>query len=156
MMDIFITRAPPLVSHLLLLHRTPHGMGHPFGQFGSAALGITPPHLLPSLLALGVLEALLVLCQPLSAIAKNLVRYQGCSSYSSSTSSTICAVTGKLTPFQPDPLHLHSTEVSASCCLDRTSCVPVCVQGQDKRQWAPLKRAWLHPLCMLPSGICTC
>ena len=62
---------PPLpLPHLLLLGVTPHGMEYPFGGFRSAALGMSPPHLLPtpSLLAPGGLEGVLMWCQYRAAI----------------------------------------------------------------------------------------
>lgn len=60
-------------------------MGYPSGWFRSAVLVRSPPWLLPthSILALGVLERALMLCQHCSAIDKTLVQYQCCSSYKS-------------------------------------------------------------------------
>lgn len=58
------------ISQLLLLTVISYGMQHPFGQFRSATLEMSPPHLLPtpSVLALRVLERALMLCQRCSAI----------------------------------------------------------------------------------------
>ena len=38
-------------------------------------------------------------------------------------------------------------------CVEGTSCVSVCAHCFWSCHWAPLKRAWLCPLCTLPSGI---
>ena len=58
-----------------MLSVTPYGMEYPFGWFRSAALVMFPPHLLPtpSLLALGGLEGVLMLCQHCSAADTTLV-----------------------------------------------------------------------------------
>lgn len=42
---------------------------------------------------------------------------------------------------------------SASRCSDRTSHIPVCAHCLLTWHWEPMKRAWLHLLCMLPSGM---
>lgn len=56
---------------------------------------------------------------------------------------------------QPVPVlgHLHNTSVS--WCSKGTISVPLCAHSLFSWLWALLKRAWLHPLCTLPSGIYT-
>ena len=39
-------------------------------------------------------------------------------------------------------------------CSNGTSCVLVSACFLSSCHWAPLKRAWLHSLCTLPSGVC--
>jgi len=53
---------------------------------------------------------------------------------------------------QPVPvlIHLHSV----SQCSEGTSCVSVCAHYLLSCYWAPLKRAWFHPLYTLSSDIC--
>lgn len=61
---------PILLPHLLLQTVTLHAVQYPLGGFSSAALVLSPPHLLPTpcLLALGSLEGVWMLCQPCSEI----------------------------------------------------------------------------------------
>ena len=65
---------PPREPPLLLLSVTSGVMEYPFGWFRSAAPAMSPPHHLPtpSLLALGGLEGVLMLCQHYAAIDTTL------------------------------------------------------------------------------------
>ena len=65
---------PPGEPPFLLLSVTSGVMEYPFGWFRSAALVMPPPHHLPtpSLLALGGLEGVLMLCQHYAAIDTTL------------------------------------------------------------------------------------
>lgn len=47
------------------------------------------------------------------------------------------------------------TCTSVSWCSKGTISVPLCAHSLFSWLWALLKRAWLHPLCTLPSGIYT-